>query len=286
MKVLVSGGSGFIGNRVVLELVQDGHEVTLLSRKPKKVHSSIQYISVDGLVEFFDLGCDVVIHLATDYGRKGSIEKAWEANYYLPKRLLELAKLSGVRLFINTDSFYTHHSQVFIHLKEYIATKNAFKKMFLSSKAPSLKKVNMVLSHVIGSGDAESKFLPWVLDQLIDNNKVLLTKCEQQLDFIDVGDVAKAFSLVVKSESLLKDNIEFEIGSGRVTQLKNLLALMYGVVKNQVKVDDGLLMFGSRREGNINGRFSANINEISQLGWNCNVSISQSIHSMVEERIR
>src|SRR5882672_11335261 len=35
MKVLISGGSGFIGSRLVASLVNDGHEVVVLSRRPE-----------------------------------------------------------------------------------------------------------------------------------------------------------------------------------------------------------------------------------------------------------
>ena len=37
MKILISGGTGMIGSALTKSLVQDGHEVIILSRDPGKV---------------------------------------------------------------------------------------------------------------------------------------------------------------------------------------------------------------------------------------------------------
>src|SRR5712692_2053745 len=49
MKVLISGGSGFIGHHLVASLVKDGHEVVVLSRRPetKNPPSGVRHISWD-----------------------------------------------------------------------------------------------------------------------------------------------------------------------------------------------------------------------------------------------
>ena len=33
MKILLTGGTGFIGSHVLMQLLQDGHEVTVLARE-------------------------------------------------------------------------------------------------------------------------------------------------------------------------------------------------------------------------------------------------------------
>src|SRR5690348_14092390 len=49
MKVLISGGSGFIGGHVVASLVKDGHEVVVLSRRPetKSPASGVRVVTWD-----------------------------------------------------------------------------------------------------------------------------------------------------------------------------------------------------------------------------------------------
>ena len=50
MKVLISGGSGFIGSHLVASLVNDGHEVVVLSRRPetKTPPKGVRYVAWDG----------------------------------------------------------------------------------------------------------------------------------------------------------------------------------------------------------------------------------------------
>jgi uncharacterized protein (TIGR01777 family) len=49
MKVLISGGSGFIGRQLVASLVKDGHDVVVLSRRPQPANPTkdVRYVTWD-----------------------------------------------------------------------------------------------------------------------------------------------------------------------------------------------------------------------------------------------
>lgn len=49
MKVLIAGGSGFIGNHLIKSLTADDHEVWVLSRNPEQKISGVQVVGWDGL---------------------------------------------------------------------------------------------------------------------------------------------------------------------------------------------------------------------------------------------
>ena len=53
MKVLISGGSGFIGRHLVASLVQDGHEVVILTRRPETTNPQrgARYVAWDPRTE-------------------------------------------------------------------------------------------------------------------------------------------------------------------------------------------------------------------------------------------
>lgn len=86
MNILITGGSGFIGSRLALALVANGHHVKVLDTLARQIHgddpeSSPLYITIKGTVDFFrgsvtnrnDLmnvlpGVDTVVHLAAETG--------------------------------------------------------------------------------------------------------------------------------------------------------------------------------------------------------------------------
>ena len=78
MKVLISGGSGFIGGKLTKQLQADGHEVAWLSRSEKKNIKSfvwdIKTMSIDAKAMEW---ADAVVHLAG----ASVAGKRWTASY-------------------------------------------------------------------------------------------------------------------------------------------------------------------------------------------------------------
>jgi dihydroflavonol-4-reductase len=79
MRVLVTGGTGFVGSFAAVRLLQAGHEVRLLVRRPEQVavtfapHGAVPHDVVQGDVLDEDAvrravqGCDAVVHAAAVY---------------------------------------------------------------------------------------------------------------------------------------------------------------------------------------------------------------------------
>jgi dihydroflavonol-4-reductase len=79
VKVLVTGGTGFVGSHTVAALVRAGHDVRLLARRPQQVSASLEPLGVDvadvvpgdvldepSVSRALD-GCDAVVHAAAVY---------------------------------------------------------------------------------------------------------------------------------------------------------------------------------------------------------------------------
>ena len=84
--ILITGGAGFIGSKLALALVANGHHVKVLDTLAQQIHgddpeSSPLYLTIKGTVDFFrgsvtsrdDLmnvlpGVDTVVHLAAETG--------------------------------------------------------------------------------------------------------------------------------------------------------------------------------------------------------------------------
>src|SRR4051812_12946451 len=116
MRILLTGGTGFVGSHLARKLCLAGHELLLLKR-PNSDCWRITDILPQAEVMDWDFehpgrvftsypGIAAVIHAATCYGHHGeSASDVAEGNVFRPLLLLEAAAQSGTKVFINTDTF-------------------------------------------------------------------------------------------------------------------------------------------------------------------------------------
>lgn len=121
MKILVTGGAGFIGSNLVDALIDKGHEVFILDNlstgKKENLNSKANFVKADisdekKVKKLFDKEkFDAVFHLAAqvDVG-KSSADPVWDArqNIIGSVNILENAKNSGVKkiIFASTAAVY------------------------------------------------------------------------------------------------------------------------------------------------------------------------------------
>jgi dihydroflavonol-4-reductase len=104
MRAFVTGGTGFIGSRVVKRLRDRGDEVAVLARRPEKAAGlDAEVIEGDlsdaGAIRRGVEGCQAVFHIAADYRvgmPKSKREQMYDANVRGTERVLEAAAEAGV----------------------------------------------------------------------------------------------------------------------------------------------------------------------------------------------
>ena len=114
MKVLLTGGTGFIGSNIAKQLSDDGHQVTIMARSANKVPAlkllpgvEIKQASLSNfeMVERLVQGMDAVIHVALDY-KEGAVNML-EHDTLGSVNLFEAAAKAGVEQIIYTSSTAT-----------------------------------------------------------------------------------------------------------------------------------------------------------------------------------
>ncbi|VXD19086.1 NAD(P)-dependent oxidoreductase [Marinoscillum sp. 108] len=275
-KVLVTGASGFLGGHLVRHLRVSGYCILAYYRSEASKEiliNKVNYLySIDDLDRpFDDFSIYAVIHLATNYGReKNSCEDLIETNIGLPLKLARLATLGGCKLFINTDTFFTKMDS-YSYLSDYTSTKKLAWE-YIKSLYPDRRETifcNMVLFHVFGENDSQSKFIPWLISELMKDSMspIPLTSCTQTRDFIYVDDVVHAYEQVLKSYSSHRDFQTFEVGSGSSVCLKDFVCEIKDSL-NSKGFRTRELAFGliPQREGEIDN-FVANTKDLRNIGW-------------------
>ncbi len=111
MKVLVTGGGGFLGSALITKLIEQGHAVHAIQRGqyPHLQDQGVQCFAADlaknqALIAQAVQGCDTVFHVAAKAGVWGSYDDYYKSNVQATRHLLEASRNAGVKYFVYTSS--------------------------------------------------------------------------------------------------------------------------------------------------------------------------------------
>lgn len=282
----MTGATGFFGSHLLPTLIEKGYDIIILKRsfsntwRIKDIISQIESYDIDkkNIQRVFDENeIEGIIHLATDYGKKNDndIIQMFKANIELPSKLLDLGCKHGVIFFINTHTFWNSKYSL------YSAMKNSFieiGKYFTSNF--KIKFINMKLEHMYGEKDEYSKFIPFLIKNILEGKEIRATKGEQKRDFVYVKDVVNAYFKVLDNlKNLDEEFIEFEIGTGNSFTLRGFVSKIEEEINKKASIKWGVIPY--RRNEIFDSK--ANIRKTKQyLGWSPKYNISYGLKKTID----
>lgn len=242
MRVLVTGGAGFIGSNLVGQLLKDGHNVTVLDsllsgyRSNLELFKEVRFIEGDvrdeAAVSRAIEGAEAVFHLAASVGNKRSIDHPVidaEINVIGTLRVLEAARRVGVRKIVTSSSAGIFGELKTLPIREdhpvepdspYGCTKLCEEKLCLAyAKLYRIEAVCLRYFNVYGPNqrfDAYGNVIPiFAFKMLRGEPLTIFGDGEQTRDFINVRDVVRANIKAAQAEGV---SGAFNLGSaGRIT---------------------------------------------------------------------
>lgn len=284
--ILLTGINGFLGSHIANTLANE-YEIIGLAYSSKNLNTNLKFPfkvyssqNVDLNVLFKEHQIDAIIHTATVYQKENdSFEKLIKTNILLPVQLLELANKNNVSLFLNTDTFFNQPNSNYTYLSYYTLSKRHFID-WRSEIQGRCELITLKLFHLYGPNDRPSKFIPSIINSLIDNvPEIDLTEGEQLRDFVYVDDVVNAYKCILdnfQNGASLRN--EYEVGSMKAVSIRELVEQIKEISLSRTKLNFGNLEY---RENEIMYA-RANNKPLLALGWELKNDLRKGIGKTID----
>jgi UDP-glucose 4-epimerase len=298
MKILVTGGAGFLGSHTSKPLLDKGHEVVVfdnLSRSSGESVDSRATLIKASLSEKEKLinslkGVDAVIHMASLLIVPESVEKPdlyWENNVEGTKVLLEAMKEADVKKIIFSSSATVYGSPDSLPLTEgspvkkaenpYGQTKIEMEKLIMEANKQGLNAVILRYFNPYGPGELhlpETHAVPnFIKAALNDEPTPLYWRGEQVRDFIYVEDLIEAHIAPLGLDGLRI----FNVGTGKGTKVIDIVNKISELLGRQVKIED----LGPR-PGDVEANYTSAEKIKRELGWESKTSLEEGLRKTID----
>lgn len=314
MKILVTGGAGFIGSNVADAYINAGHEVVvvdnLVSGKMENLNPKAKFYLMDVRSEeirkVFEIEKpDMVNHHAAQMSVPASVEDpGYDADVNVKGliNVLEAARRnntekvifisSGGAVYGNATEYPTSEKYQPEPASPYAITKFvsekylAFYKDTYGLDYTVLRYANIYGPRQIPHGEAGVVAI--FMDRLIAGKGCTVYRFTEEpkgmtRDYVFVGDVARANLIALEKGS--KD--AFNIGTGIATHTLELYNGIFEAVKNRVPIPDALAKptIGDARPGDLKRSCLVFEKAKRELGWEPKTSLKEGLAATLEWRL-
>lgn len=288
MKVLLTGGTGFVGRYVVKALERRGIECITLQRTFLDCHNSIQIdlLSTNDLERIFlEKRATHLVHLAWYAEHR----KYWQSESNLKwiaatKRLIEaFCSAGGEHVLVSgtcaeydwTHGYLTEDLTPLNPDSLYGISKDATRKII----EPIIKKYEISLSWArlffpYGEGESEQRLIPSLLRAFNGDILPFAVNASSYRDFMHVEDAASAILACLESK---KDGA-INICSGKPIQIRDVVEM---VAKISNKNKDLILGLEAKRKEN-NNFLVGNNNRIFSLDWKQKILLEDGLSKYMQ----
>jgi nucleoside-diphosphate-sugar epimerase len=211
MKVLITGGTGFIGSYLVKELIKHNYKIKIFTRNENKISQQIDKITGD-LTRYEDClnamdDIDVVFHnaaYATDYGKKKIINNV---NINGTINILKACKTKGINRIIYTSTAGVYgfpNNLKKINEKSKIQPYNTYHKSKYQGELILKKNKKIKLSIirpplVLGENGKGSKI---IIDKILNGKMIYIGNGNQYIPIVHAFDVAQCLILALENDKI------------------------------------------------------------------------------------
>jgi UDP-glucose 4-epimerase len=306
MRILVTGGFGYLGSHISNHFLNRGHEVKILSRSPHPELSqwSRQFKIIIGDVSNFSSieNCcrdvDAVIHTAAlnEVECREKHEEALLVNGYGTRNMLEDAYKNSVPRFIYLSTFHVYglaKTEIITEetlpdpLNSYSITHylaEGYCRQFEAER--KLRTYILRISNGYGTPLFKS-IRRWtlVLNDLCAmayNQKkiVLKSKGTQERDFVAIKDILQGIEIFVENDVEPQHSNIYNLGGENNVSIISLAKIVAGVYKDRYNETIPVEIPRDAAEPDITASFKFSIGKIKKLGYRPTAIMKDEVHNI------
>jgi nucleoside-diphosphate-sugar epimerase len=246
-KIALLGATGFLGKQMLLDLVDSGFRVTIVSRRSKNYLTSIPTRTMS-LTEFLssDEEFDHIINCAGYYSKSTRISdvyKTRKSNYLLIKKLIQFREKNGGSL-ITFGSYFEHVDEWRNKpAKHYTKYKKKSKKILkTSAKNISSPTFYIYLFDTYGNEDNRNKVLTYLISEFKAGRIPILKTSLESINWSHKADIAESITALLKDSNKYASHHlhEFQIRSldeFRLVDFVNTISSRLSATRSNYKKD-------------------------------------------------
>jgi UDP-glucose 4-epimerase len=308
LRIVVTGGAGFIGSNLVDALLQDGHAVTVVDNlstgkfenlynvKDAAKDNRFSFLHVDIRdnavgAAFRGKGQDAIIHLAAQPDVRVSVKNPVmdaDVNVLGTINLLQLAAENGVKRFVNTSSggcVYGEPRSIPVEEDSprvpdspYGVSKNVAEEYIrYFQRSRGIKNCTLALGNVYGPRQnpfGEAGVVAMFIGSMLNGEvPVIYGNGEQTRDFVYVSDVVEAYRAALERG----DGEFINIGTSLETSVNRLYKSLAEIMEFEEEPE-----YAPQREGELD-HIALMVAKASQvLGWRPKTSLNDGLALTVD----
>jgi UDP-glucose 4-epimerase len=235
MKVLITGGAGFIGSNLAKRLVNDGHSVVVLdsllrgNKLDKETYSRVEFIKGDvrdqDIVIRASKDCDLIFHFAAVLGvdivADNPVE-TMDVEVIGTRNVVEAAFLNNVKkiMYASTSGIYGHSAienalteEVLVDPRTSYAMAKRYNEIYLAShhEEKGLNVISLRFFNVYGKNQDNRMVVPRFFEQALQKEPITVFGTGHQTrDFTYIDDTVEACVRLIDSNGCHIVNIANE----------------------------------------------------------------------------
>jgi UDP-glucose 4-epimerase len=315
MKIVVTGGNGYIGARLTLFLSKIGYKVVPVCRSIEA--QDIQWIALmdsiiigditddDVINQIANVNADLIIHLISldhrqsesepSYVNKVNVLSTWKLLHYcIPKGLKKFIYFSTAQVYGKLPNEVIDENHSLIPSNIYGLTHLLSEEICAYFNNNSICNVISIrLSNSYGSPVFKENNCWWLAvndlcKSAIQNNEIrLLSDGSPLRDFIHFNDLCNAINILISSKDKITNNV-YNLSSG-VTHsileiaifIKDEIFKKTGKVMNVI-MPDGSVYIETKKLNSNENRFTISNTKLSHLGFRPMINISDGINELLD----